>query len=200
MSNPPSFSSFPDLTVKKPPPSFNSFPTTSSTSTSSSKLDGEQYTNDQSRAKGSTSSSSRKRSTNDFLDQIATELISTSSKRKGKSRASDKDQDRSERKREKERDNVKRSKGKEIEATTTTTSSERRVFAVDTKGDDFNLQYGGLYKGDIPRHRRIGAGRVVGLNSGLRITKESAYTGRGLEVIAHSNYRVRSFTSINWPV
>lgn len=55
-----------------------------------------------------------------------------------------------------------------------------------------NVRYGGLDKSKVPRYRRLGAGRVVGFNSGLRITKETAYTGRGLEVGPLAQYRVRS--------
>ena len=36
------------------------------------------------------------------------------------------------------------------------------------------------------------AGRVVGLNSGLRITKDTAYSGRGLMVDVSSSSKVRS--------
>lgn len=34
--------------------------------------------------------------------------------------------------------------------------TEARLFYVDKRGDDFNIRYGGLHKGDIPRYRRLG--------------------------------------------
>ena len=80
------------------------------------------------------------------------------------------------------------------------------------KGDELNLRYGGLHRGDVPKYRRIGgkfssnppiivpsldmlravpAGRVIGLNDGLRITKETAYTGRGVEIAPSRQFQVR---------
>ncbi|KAK4703296.1 nuclear exosome regulator NRDE2, partial [Phenoliferia sp. Uapishka_3] len=73
-------------------------------------------------------------------------------------------------------------------------ASEPRTFYSDRRGDEYNIRYGSLHKGDVPRYRRLGAGRIVGLNSGLRITKESAYTNRGLEVGAHTGYRTPRYT------
>ncbi|KAL8278570.1 hypothetical protein RQP46_009062 [Phenoliferia psychrophenolica] len=71
---------------------------------------------------------------------------------------------------------------------------EKRLFYSDRRGDEYNIRYGSLHKGDIPRYRRLGAGRIVGLNAGLRITKETAYTNRGLEVGAHTSYRTPRYT------
>lgn len=34
------------------------------------------------------------------------------------------------------------------------------------------------------------AGRILGLDNGLRITKETAYTGRGIEVAPHRAFTV----------
>ncbi|KAK4054854.1 hypothetical protein OIV83_000778 [Microbotryomycetes sp. JL201] len=60
--------------------------------------------------------------------------------------------------------------------------NERKVYYSDKRGDELNIQYGSLHRGSVPKYRRLGAGRVLGLNDGLRITKETAYTGRGVEV------------------
>lgn len=35
-------------------------------------------------------------------------------------------------------------------------TSEVRIFYSDKRGDEFNIRYGGLNKGDIPRYRRLG--------------------------------------------
>ena len=67
---------------------------------------------------------------------------------------------------------------------------EKPLFYESRKGDDLNIVYGGLHRGDIPRYRREGAGRVVGLNGGLRITRETAYTGKGVEIAPLNRYRV----------
>ncbi|KAM0754939.1 DUF1740-domain-containing protein [Meredithblackwellia eburnea MCA 4105] len=71
----------------------------------------------------------------------------------------------------------------------TPSSAEKRLFYSDRRGDEFNIKYGSLHKGDIPRYWRLGAGRVIGLNSGMRITRESAYTGKDLQVGANTTYR-----------
>ncbi|GJN91570.1 hypothetical protein Rhopal_004593-T1 [Rhodotorula paludigena] len=63
----------------------------------------------------------------------------------------------------------------------TAPSSEKPLYYESRRGDENNLRYGGLHRGDVPRYRRFGAGRIIGLNEGLRITKETAYTGRGVE-------------------
>ncbi|GAA5826903.1 hypothetical protein JCM11251_002152 [Rhodosporidiobolus azoricus] len=61
-------------------------------------------------------------------------------------------------------------------------SAEEPVFYTSSRGDFANLQYGGIHRGDIPRYSRYGGGKVLGLNEGLRITRETAFTGRGVEV------------------
>ncbi|GAA5972334.1 hypothetical protein JCM11641_002413 [Rhodosporidiobolus odoratus] len=61
-------------------------------------------------------------------------------------------------------------------------SSEKAMFYSSRRGDDWNIRYGGLHRGDIPKYSRYGRGKVIGLNEGLRITRESAYSGRGVEV------------------
>ncbi|GAA5907948.1 nuclear exosome regulator NRDE2 [Sporobolomyces salmoneus] len=66
---------------------------------------------------------------------------------------------------------------------------EKPLFYESRKGDDLNIVYGGLHRGDVPRYYRLGAGRVVGLNDGLRITRETAYTGRGVEVAPLNRYK-----------
>ncbi|BGP12676.1 hypothetical protein JCM10213v2_008178 [Rhodosporidiobolus nylandii] len=68
-------------------------------------------------------------------------------------------------------------------------SSEKAVFYSSRRGDDWNIRYGGLHRGDIPRYSRFGGGKVLGLNEGLRITKESAYTGRGVEVAPVNQFK-----------
>ncbi|GAA5922599.1 uncharacterized protein JCM15063_003358 [Sporobolomyces koalae] len=66
---------------------------------------------------------------------------------------------------------------------------EKPLFYESRKGDDLNIAYGGLHRGDVPRYRRDGAGRVLGLNEGLRITRETAYTGRGVEIAPLNRYK-----------
>ncbi|SCV68709.1 BQ2448_830 [Microbotryum intermedium] len=67
-------------------------------------------------------------------------------------------------------------------------SSDKPPYYSSRKGDELNIKYGSLNRGDVPRYRRLGgnalllAGRVVGLNEGLRITRDTAYTGRGVEI------------------
>ncbi|GAA5861515.1 hypothetical protein JCM3774_000276 [Rhodotorula dairenensis] len=68
-------------------------------------------------------------------------------------------------------------------------ASERSVFYESRRGDDNNIRYGGLHRGDIPRYRRAAGGKVLGLNEGLRITKETAYTGRGVEIAPLNRFR-----------
>ena len=36
------------------------------------------------------------------------------------------------------------------------TTNEDPLFYNDFKGDDLNIRYGGLHKGDVPRYRRLG--------------------------------------------
>ncbi|GAA5950440.1 hypothetical protein JCM3765_004549 [Sporobolomyces pararoseus] len=66
---------------------------------------------------------------------------------------------------------------------------EKPLFYESRKGDDLNIVYGGLHRGDIPRYYRQGAGRVLGLNDGLRITRETAYAGRGLEIAPLNRFK-----------
>ncbi|GAA5887659.1 hypothetical protein JCM5296_004450 [Sporobolomyces johnsonii] len=66
---------------------------------------------------------------------------------------------------------------------------EKPLFYESRRGDDFNIVYGGLHRGDVPKYRREGAGRVIGLNEGLRITKETAYSGRGVEIAPLNRYK-----------
>ncbi|GAA5865509.1 hypothetical protein JCM8547_001271 [Rhodosporidiobolus lusitaniae] len=61
-------------------------------------------------------------------------------------------------------------------------TGEKAVFYSSRRGDLQNLQYGGIHRGDIPRYTRFGFGKVLGLNEGLRITKETAHSGRGVEI------------------
>lgn len=74
-------------------------------------------------------------------------------------------------------------------------TSDRPLFYESRRGDENNLRYGGLHRGDVPRYRRLGEGRVVGLNEGLRITRETAYSGRGVEVAPLNRFRVRGVIS-----
>lgn len=71
----------------------------------------------------------------------------------------------------------------------TAPSSEKPLYYESRRGDENNLRYGGLHRGDVPRYRRFGAGRIVGLNEGLRITKETAHTGRGVEVAPLNRFK-----------
>lgn len=70
-------------------------------------------------------------------------------------------------------------------------ATDKPLFYESRRGDENNLRYGGLHRGDVPKYRRLGGGRVVGLNKGLRITRETAYTGRGIEVAPLNRFRVR---------
>lgn len=36
------------------------------------------------------------------------------------------------------------------------TATEPRLFYSDRQGDEYNIRYGSLHKGDIPRYRRLG--------------------------------------------
>lgn len=74
--------------------------------------------------------------------------------------------------------------------TTSAAAPERPVFYESRRGDDNNIRYGGLHRGDVPRYRRAAGGKVLGLNEGLRITKETAYTGRGVEIAPLNRFRV----------
>ncbi|GAA5980700.1 hypothetical protein JCM10908_001742 [Rhodotorula pacifica] len=67
--------------------------------------------------------------------------------------------------------------------------SERPLFYESRRGDENNIRYGGLHRGDIPRYRRAAGGKVLGLNEGLRITRETAYTGRGVEIAPLARFR-----------
>ncbi|GAA6058551.1 hypothetical protein JCM10212_006990 [Sporobolomyces blumeae] len=69
---------------------------------------------------------------------------------------------------------------------------ERRakpLFYESRRGDDLNVAYGALHRGDVSRYRRQGAGRVLGLNDGLRITRDTAHTGRGVEIAPLNRYK-----------
>ncbi|KWU46645.1 DUF1740-domain-containing protein [Rhodotorula sp. JG-1b] len=67
--------------------------------------------------------------------------------------------------------------------------AERPLFYESRRGDDSNIRYSGLHRGDIPRYRRAAGGKVLGLNEGLRITRETAYTGRGVEIAPLNRYK-----------
>lgn len=69
-------------------------------------------------------------------------------------------------------------------------STDRPVYYESKRGDENNLRYGGLHRGDVPRYRRVAGGKVLGLNDGLRITKETAYTNRGMEIAPVNRFRV----------
>ncbi|BGP52880.1 hypothetical protein JCM8202v2_000437 [Rhodotorula sphaerocarpa] len=68
-------------------------------------------------------------------------------------------------------------------------STDRPVYYESKRGDENNLRYGGLHRGDVPRYRRVAGGKVLGLNDGLRITKETAYTNRGMEIAPVNRFR-----------
>ncbi|GAA5908743.1 hypothetical protein JCM8208_006776 [Rhodotorula glutinis] len=74
------------------------------------------------------------------------------------------------------------------------TLSHKPLFYESRRGDENNLRYGGLHRGDVPKYRRLGGGRVVGLNEGLRITRETAYTGRGVEISPLNRFRTPRYT------
>ncbi|GAA6047144.1 hypothetical protein JCM3770_006922 [Rhodotorula araucariae] len=74
------------------------------------------------------------------------------------------------------------------------TLAERPLFYESRRGDENNLRYGGLHRGDVPKYRRLGGGRVLGLNGGLRITRETAYTGRGVEIAPLNRFRTPRYT------
>ncbi|SCZ90792.1 BZ3500_MvSof-1268-A1-R1_Chr1-3g02255 [Microbotryum saponariae] len=84
-------------------------------------------------------------------------------------------------------------------------------------GDELNIKYGSLNRSAVPRYRRLGgeqsyslpapidrarltgtslvsAGRVVGLNEGLRITSDTAYTGRGVEIGPMRRFRTPRYS------
>ncbi|KPV78517.1 uncharacterized protein RHOBADRAFT_50976 [Rhodotorula graminis WP1] len=73
-------------------------------------------------------------------------------------------------------------------------ASDKPLFYESRRGDENNLRYGGLHRGDVPKYRRLGGGRVVGLNEGLRITRETAYTGRGVEISPLNRFRTPRYT------
>ncbi|KAK4058086.1 hypothetical protein OIO90_000825 [Microbotryomycetes sp. JL221] len=73
-------------------------------------------------------------------------------------------------------------------------TDKKKIYYNDSKGDELNLRYGGLHRGDVPKYRRLGAGRVIGLNDGLRITRETAYTGRGVEIAPLRAYQTPRYT------
>jgi tetratricopeptide (TPR) repeat protein len=54
---------------------------------------------------------------------------------------------------------------------------------VDTKGDVGNLVYGTIHKYSIPKYRRSGAGRIVGLPSNLRIDRDEG-DGKGIVLMS----------------
>ncbi|BGP21464.1 hypothetical protein JCM10295v2_000339 [Rhodotorula toruloides] len=66
---------------------------------------------------------------------------------------------------------------------------EKPLFYESRRGDPNNLRYGGLHRGDVPKYRRFGAGKVIGLNDGLRITRETAYSGRGVEIAPVNRFK-----------
>jgi tetratricopeptide (TPR) repeat protein len=59
----------------------------------------------------------------------------------------------------------------------------RKQFFVDTKGDVGNLVYGTIHKYSIPKYRRSGAGRIVGLPSNLRIDRDEG-DGKGIVLMS----------------
>ncbi|BGO94695.1 hypothetical protein NBRC10512_004875 [Rhodotorula toruloides] len=67
--------------------------------------------------------------------------------------------------------------------------TDKPVFYESRRGDPNNLRYGGLHRGDVPKYRRVGAGKVIGLNDGLRITRETAYSGRGVEIAPVNRFK-----------
>ncbi|BGP44730.1 hypothetical protein JCM10450v2_000544 [Rhodotorula kratochvilovae] len=74
------------------------------------------------------------------------------------------------------------------------TPAKMPLFYESRRGDENNLRYGGLHRGDVPKYRRLGGGRVLGLNEGLRITRETAYTGRGVEIAPLNRFRTPRYT------
>ncbi|KAM0793184.1 hypothetical protein ACM66B_000655 [Microbotryomycetes sp. NB124-2] len=79
-------------------------------------------------------------------------------------------------------------------AWSTPTQDSDKPYYSDKRGDELNVRYGSLHRGDVPKYRRIGAGRVLGLNDGLRITKETAYSGRGIEIAPARVYQTPRYT------
>lgn len=60
---------------------------------------------------------------------------------------------------------IPRSEGKK-----STSTNEDPLFYNDFKGDDLNIRYGGLHKGDVPRYRRLGGqSRFISMQSGILI-------------------------------
>src|SRR5271156_3782018 len=51
--------------------------------------------------------------------------------------------------------------------------SASEFYTVDRRGNIQNLQYGSLSEYDIPRYRTIGYGRVLGLDSRFRVSRDT---------------------------
>uniref|UniRef100_A0A0K3C9N5 BY PROTMAP: gi/647394756/emb/CDR35990.1/ RHTO0S01e11694g1_1 [Rhodosporidium toruloides] n=1 Tax=Rhodotorula toruloides TaxID=5286 RepID=A0A0K3C9N5_RHOTO len=177
---PPSFSSFPDLSKPRQPPSFSSFPSPPRPSTS----------------KEDSPPPAKRHRAADFLDELEEEL-GIDDRRKGQRR----EETRS--RRSEEEDRTTKTPHDLVLATLSADSTpgpaqlsepavpdtDKPVFYESRRGDPNNLRYGGLHRGDVPKYRRVGAGKVIGLNDGLRITRETAYSGRGVEIAPVNRFK-----------
>ncbi|KAG6862421.1 hypothetical protein C0995_011861 [Termitomyces sp. Mi166 len=67
-----------------------------------------------------------------------------------------------------------------------------RSYYSDRKGDPYNIQYGGLHAGDIPKYRIIDRGRhILGLSRSWTVTHRS---GKGIEVGPMDRRKMRSLS------
>ncbi|GLB36027.1 putative NRDE-2, necessary for RNA interference [Lyophyllum shimeji] len=73
-----------------------------------------------------------------------------------------------------------------------TSQETSRIYYSDRKGDPYNIQYGGLHSGDVPKYHIVGRGRnILGLSYAWTATYRS---GKGVEVGLGGRRKMPSLT------
>ncbi|CAG8582332.1 2727_t:CDS:10 [Paraglomus occultum] len=157
-------------------PKFLSFPSLPSQS-SSSGGGLAPHTRREKRRHYSSSSSSYSSDDDRYKSRKEEHVRKDRSRSKGrKNRSRERRKDKSDRKR-KDKKHRKEDKDKTRKKPTDISRSERfsldtGTYFIDRRGDTNNLVYGGTYKYEVPRYRRSGGGKVLGLPPNYRISRK----------------------------
>ncbi|KAF2216121.1 hypothetical protein CERZMDRAFT_93424 [Cercospora zeae-maydis SCOH1-5] len=61
-----------------------------------------------------------------------------------------------------------------LDGTSDRALEESDLFLIDRRGDSKNVEYGSLHRYSVPPYRRAGNGRVIGLDAGFKIDRETS--------------------------
>ncbi|KAG6851218.1 hypothetical protein H0H93_015228 [Arthromyces matolae] len=75
-----------------------------------------------------------------------------------------------------------------------TSKESSRIYYFDRNGDPYNVQYGGLHAGDVPKYRLIDRKSILGLSRAWAVTHR---TGKGIELGPVGQRKMRSLTDPN---